>query len=96
MVLMMAFEGSFSLEKEMATHSRILPWRILWMEDPGGLPSVGSHRVERDRSNLAFNKTRQCTICLLYQTAFSVECQWHGFAVNIEDPSSLCLLCLQE
>ena len=29
------------LEKEMATHSSILAWRILWMEEPGGLQSTG-------------------------------------------------------
>ena len=34
-----------SLEKEMATHSSILAWEILWTEDPGGLRSVGSQRV---------------------------------------------------
>ena len=33
------------LEKEMATHSSILTWRIPWTEDPGGLQSVGSQRV---------------------------------------------------
>ena len=33
------------LEKEMATHSRILAWRIPWTEEPGGLQSVGSQRV---------------------------------------------------
>ena len=66
MVLMMAFEGSFSLEKEMATHSRILPWRILWMEDPGGLPSVGSHRVGRDRSDL--DLIRQDSVLSAYCT----------------------------
>ena len=33
------------MEKEMATHSSILAWRILWTEEPGGLPSMGSHRV---------------------------------------------------
>ena len=33
------------LEKEMATHSRILAWRIPWMEEPGGLQSTGSQRV---------------------------------------------------
>ena len=37
-----------NLEKEMATHSSILAWRILWMEDPGGLPSMGSHQVGHD------------------------------------------------
>ena len=36
------------LEKEMAAHSRILVWRILWAEEPGGLPSVGSHRLRQD------------------------------------------------
>ena len=33
------------LEKGMATHSSILAWRIPWTEEPGGLQSVGSHRV---------------------------------------------------
>ena len=34
-----------ALEKEMATHSSVLAWRILGMGEPGGLPSMGSHRV---------------------------------------------------
>ena len=33
------------LEKEMATHSSILAWRIPWKEEPGGLQSTGSQRV---------------------------------------------------
>jgi len=33
------------LEKEMATHSSILAWRIPWMEEPGRLQSTGSKRV---------------------------------------------------
>ena len=37
-----------ALEKEMATHSSVLAWRILGTGEPGGLPSVGSHRVEHD------------------------------------------------
>ena len=36
------------LEKEMATHSSILAWRIPWMEEPGGLQSTGSQRVRHD------------------------------------------------
>ena len=36
------------LEEEMATHSSILAWRIPWTEDPGGLQSTGSQRVEHD------------------------------------------------
>ena len=34
-----------ALEKEMVTHSSILAWKIPGMEEPGGLPSMGSHRV---------------------------------------------------
>ena len=42
-----------ALEKEMATHSSILAWRISGTEEPSGLPSMGSHRVGHDRSDLA-------------------------------------------
>ena len=37
-----------ALEKEMATHSSVLAWRIPGMGEPGGLPSLGSHRVGHD------------------------------------------------
>ena len=37
-----------ALEKEMATHSSILAWRIPGTEEPGGLPSMGSQRVGHD------------------------------------------------
>ena len=36
------------LEEEMATHFSILAWRIPWMEELGGLQSMGSHRVRHD------------------------------------------------
>ena len=39
---------SHSVEKPMATHSGVLAWRIPGMVEPGGLPSVGSHRVGHD------------------------------------------------
>ena len=38
----------YALEKEMATHSSVLAWRIPGMGEPGGLPSMGSHRVGHD------------------------------------------------
>ena len=50
------FDFSFSfhaLEKEMATHSSVLAWRIPGTGEPGGLPSLGSHRVGHDWSDLA-------------------------------------------
>ena len=42
-----------ALEKEMATHSSVLAWRIPGMAEPGGLLSMGSHRVGHDWSDLA-------------------------------------------
>ena len=38
----------FALEKEMAAHSSVLAWRVPGMGEPGGLPSVGSHRVKHN------------------------------------------------
>ena len=38
----------YALEKEMATHSSVLAWRIPGMGEPGGLPSMGSHRIGHD------------------------------------------------
>ena len=37
--------GKIPLEEGMATHSSILTWRIPWTEEPGGLRSIGAHRV---------------------------------------------------
>ena len=42
-----------ALEKEMATHSSVLAWRIPGTGEPGGLPSLGLHRVGHDWSDLA-------------------------------------------
>ena len=41
-----------AMEKEMATHSSVLAWRIPGTEEPRGLPSMGSHRVGQDYFNL--------------------------------------------
>ena len=42
-----------ALEKEMATHSSVLAWRIPGTRQPGGLPSMGSHRIGHDCSDAA-------------------------------------------
>ena len=42
-----------ALEKEMAAHSSVLAWRILWTGKPGRLQSMGSHRVRHNWSDLA-------------------------------------------
>ena len=51
-----------SLEKEMATHSSILAWRIPWTEGPGGLQSMGLQRVGHDWAT----NTYTCTFTVLF------------------------------
>ena len=46
--LVQSLDQENSLEKEMATHSSILAWRIRWTEEPGGLQSMGLQRVRHD------------------------------------------------
>ena len=46
--LVQSLGGEDTLEKEMATHSSILAWKIPWTEEPGGLQSTGSQRVGQD------------------------------------------------
>ena len=58
-----------ALEKEMATHSSVLAWRIPGTGEPGGLPSMGSHRVGHDWSNLAAAACRVHLKLLLF-------CHW--------------------
>ena len=50
-----------ALEREMATHSSVLAWRIPGTGEPGGLPSMGSHRVGHDWSDLAAVKKKTHT-----------------------------------
>ena len=62
------------LEKEMATHSNTLAWRIPWMEEPDGLQSMGSQRVghnttERLRFHFHFTSTHDIIIQLLQLTS---------------------------
>ena len=60
-----------ALEKEMATHSSVLAWRIPGTGEPGGLPSMGLHRVGHDWSDLAaaaaciFKLIRNCVFFLI-------------------------------
>ena len=49
-----------ALEKEMATHSSVLAWRIPGTGEPGGLLSMGSHRVVHDWSDLAVAAAKDC------------------------------------
>ena len=63
-----------ALEKEMATHSSILAWRIPGMGEPGGLPSMGSHRVGHDWSDLA-----AAIHCKCYVNSCQCMENWYSF-----------------
>ena len=73
------------LEKEMATHSSILAWRIPWTEEPGGLQSTGSQRVRHDWATSHTSHTlplpqspKDCSIhlclfcCLAYRVVITI------------------------
>ena len=71
-----------ALEKEMATHSSVLAWRIPGTEEPGGLPSLGSHRVRHD--------LKRVTNPLQYSgLENSMDCIVHGIAKSRTQLSSL-------
>ena len=53
--------------QEMATHSSVLAWRIPGMEKPGGLPSMGLHRVGHDWSNLAAAATHLWSLIAMHK-----------------------------
>ena len=84
----------------MATHSSVLAWRIPGTGEPGGLPSMGSHRVGHDWSDLAAGKrrgllshdwdSRDCSTCLSHFGAAITEClrDSSGFTSVEMSPSS--------
>ena len=60
------------VEKEMASHSSVLAWRILWTEEPGGPQSLGSERVGHDWATTAQENQREAvrvskSICVFLQ-----------------------------
>ena len=76
-----------ALEKKMATHSSVVAWRIPAMGEPGGLPSMGSHRVGHDWSDLAASPSH--SIVFLYFFALITE---EGFLIS---PCYSLELCIQ-
>ena len=85
------------LEEEMATHSSVLAWRIPGTAGPGGQPSMGSHRVGHDWSDLAAAAAAVMYDC--YILTFFFLCLWKvslssslSYLILIESLSSLCLV----
>ena len=81
------------LEAGMATHSRILPWRIPWTEEPGGLYSIGSQRVRHSWNDLVhehtlyFSSVKLFSHVRLFTTPWTASRQASLFITN-----SQCLL----
>ena len=82
-----------ALEKEMATHSSVVAWRIPGTGEPGRLPSVGSHRVGHDWSDLAaavaahiFKPgSEQIKIVVLGKINLQVEGYWKANNLEVQD-----------
>ena len=75
------------MEKEMATHSSVLAWRIPGTEEPSGLPSMGSHRVGHDWRDLAAAASH----CFNLQFSDDIWCE---VAFRMVKLPSVYLLCL--
>ena len=79
-----SLDGEDPLEKEMATHSSILAWKIPWTEEPGGLQSMGLQRVGHNWATSFFN--------VLYFTIKRFKNGWHhsSYVLDTSDaPKSL-------
>ena len=85
-----------ALEKELASHSSTLAWRIPWTEEPGVLQSMGSHRVGHDWSNLACPHRAQrlsLTVQYLVWECRSLIMEWGGLMEGGAWP--VCLVALE-
>ena len=85
----------------MATHSRILAWRIPGTGEPGGLPSMGSHRVGHDCSNLAaaaaglmYSSLLQFNYLRIYQndsTSGCIDTTYHSLVMYKSSSYTICM-----
>jgi len=71
-----------ALEKAMATHSSVLPWRIPGTVEPGGLPSMGSHRVGHDWSDLAAAAAEQGSVTYIHMKMKTQVEKWERRSIT--------------
>ena len=71
-----------ALEKEIATHSSVLAWRTPWTGEPGGLLSLGLHRVGHDWSDLAAAAAAQSLSCVQLTLWDPLHCGPSGSSVH--------------
>ena len=84
-----------ALEKEMATHSSVLAWRNPGTGKPGGLPSMGSHRVGHDWSNLQQQgeKKKKKLAQLLQTTCICIyQCSLKSNSTHPKTSNSSCMI----
>ena len=75
-----------ALEKEMATHSSVLAWRIPGTRTPGGLPSMGLHRVGHDWRDLAAAAAMIIKFFAGYCLIRSEQSNWHVHGLRAAPP----------
>ena len=71
-----------ALEKEMATHSSVLAWRIPGTEEPGGLPSMGSHRETQLTKLCSSSSVYMSNVTLIHST-LSLSCCVHKSLLSV-------------
>ena len=76
------------MEEEMATHSSVLAWRVPGTGEPGGLPSMGSHRVRHDWSDLAAAAAAAYHFSRFYIYALI----WYSFFSSFKNTAQFLLL----
>ena len=84
-----------ALEKEMATHSSVLTWRIPRTGEPGWLPSMGSHRVGQDWNDLAAAAAVQFSLSRILQTLIFLKMYYVVHQI-FRDLLSVCQLCIMK
>ena len=92
---------SYALEKEMATHSSVLAWRIPGTGEPGGLPSMGSHGVGHNRSDLAAavaaatlslpHKPYLTTLCIVTARCFFLSALTNVLCISMAQNVCVCV-----
>ena len=81
------------LEKEKATHTSILAWRIPWTEDPGRLQSIGSKRVEHTlfKYTQAFSSASVVALVTAFYTCLSISPKLDGRPSGVETVTEPCV-----
>ena len=84
------------LEKEMATHSSVLAWSIPGTGEPGGLPSMGSHRVGHDWSDLAAAVAVAAETLFMQETDNGAELEFNQGILPYQRPLKYLLYVISE